>query len=207
MRSLHIVVMAAVLSVATAHAQISVGGSVGYLDRRLSVQGAVEHQAGMVAGADIEFHSKVMRLSVSGGGGNLAAQTAVTPDVEYGRLSGDLAVVPTPWFALSGGVSVAAFVSDIGAQRWVLPRLGAELRPTFSSIPAEAYTRGAIIIGATTNSPVEPSGGLSAKGGLLVGGGRFQFFIDYQIERLNFESSTGRQEQRGEIGTGLLVRF
>jgi hypothetical protein len=202
-----LLIAVSVAFVTAAQAQVSLGGSLGYLDRRLTVLGAVEHQAGMVGGVEVVLSANVLRLSLSGGGGKLSAKTAVTPEVDYGRAAGEIAVVPVPWFALCGGVGMSAFVSDIGTQRWILPRIGAEVRPAFASIPAEAYARGAVIVGATTNSPVSSSGGLSLQGGLLVSLGRLQVFVDYQLERLNFDAGDRREEQRGEIASGFRFRF
>ena len=187
--------------------QVSIGGSVGYLDRRLSVLDAVEHQAGVVGGADVVLGLNVVRVSLSAGGGKLSSKTTGTPDVDYSRLSGELAFAPAPWFSIYGGVNISAFVSAIGSQRWILPRIGAELRPAFASIPAEVYLRAAALVGASTNSPTGSSGGLTFRGGLVVGRGRLRFFADYNFERLNFDAAAAREEQRGEVKAGLRVNF
>jgi hypothetical protein len=63
------------------------------------------------------------------------------------------------------------------------------------------------IVGANTNSPDASSGGLAVGGGLLIGRSKLQFFVDYQLERLNFDAGVGREEQRGELSAGALFRF
>lgn len=207
MRKFVVVSLTIMCMAVSTEGQVSLGGSVGYLDRRLSLSGAVEHQAGLVGGADVVLGLSVARVSLSVGGGKLSSKTADTPDVDYGRLYGELAIAPTPWFAIYGGAGISAFVSAIGSQRWILPRIGAELRPAFVSIPAEVYLRGAALLGASTNSPTGSSGGLAFQGGLLAGRGRLRFFVDYEFERLNFDASAAREEQRGEVRTGLRINF
>ena len=207
MRWLMLACAALTVANVSAHAQIAVGARAGYLDRKLTVQSNVEHQAGMVGGLDIALRAAVVRLSVHGGGGKLSAQSTTTPDVDYGRLEGNLFIAPVPWLGFGGGVNVSAFVSDLGPQRWILPRVGAELRPAFAGIPAEAYVRGLLIVGATTNSPIAPSGGLAVGGGLAIDVAKLQIFLDYQLERLNFDAGLGREEQRGEIAAGARFKF
>lgn len=207
MRKLVLLCLTIASTAVATEGQIGVGGSVGSLDRRLSSTGAVEHQAGTVARADVVLSLNVVRVSLSAGGGKLSAKTTDTPDVDYGRFSGELALAPAPWFAFFGGASVSAFVSAIGSQRWVLPRFGAELRPEFANIPATPYLRAAALLGASTNSPTGSSGGLAFQGGLVVGRGRIQFSIDYELERLSFDVAEAREEQRGEIRAGLRVNF
>ncbi len=190
-----------------AEGQVSIGGSVGYLDRRLSVSDAVEHQAGVVGAVDVVLGLKVVRVSLGAGGGKLSSKTTNTPDVDYGQLSAELAIEASPWFAIYGGAGISAFVSAIGSQRWILPRIGAELHPAFASFPAEPYLRVAALLGASTNSPTGSSGGLAFQGGLVVGRDRFRFLVEYELERLNFDLVAAREEQRGEIRTGLRVNF
>ena len=48
---------------------------------------------------------------------------------------------------------------------------------------------------------------MAFQGGLVVGRGRFRFLVEYELERLTFDVAAAREEQRGEIRTGLRVNF
>ena len=203
MRKLVVLSLTIMCLAVPAEGQVSLGGTVGYLDRRLTVRDAVEHQAGVVVGADVILGLNVVRVSLGASGGKLSPKTTDTPEVDYGRLSGEVEIAPAPWFALFGGANISAFVSALGSQRWILPRIGAALHPEFTSIPADVYLRAAALIGASTNSPTGSSGGMAFQGGLVVGRGRVQFLVNYEFERLNFDAAAARDEQRGEVKAGL----
>jgi hypothetical protein len=81
------------------------------------------------------------------------------------------------------------------------------LHPSFAGIPADPYIRGLAIVGASTNSPDASSGGLAVGGGLMIGRSKLKFYLDYQLERLNFDAGVDREEQRGEITAGASFRF
>ncbi len=204
-RAVPLIATAILSFVASAEGQLSVSGKVGYLDRRLSDRGIVERQAGAVGGGVVTLVSGRVAVSITASGGRLSAQTRDTPDVDYGGITGEVFVAPTKWLALYGGARLSAYVSSLGTQRWILPRVGAELRAPFASIPGKVFLRVAALVGTTTNGPTSASGGAIIGGGLAVGRGKFRFFADYQLERLNFTTGDAREEQWGEVSAGVRV--
>jgi len=186
-----------------AQVTLQVGGT--YLDRRLADGAAVERQAGMLAGGGIRIALKSVAFTVSGNAGTLTAKTARTPDADYARLGAELSAALAPWFAASVGIAASVYVTPVGAQRWILPRVGAELRLPFASIPGTAYLAGAALVGPTSNALVPARGGTDIRAGVSGGPSRVSVFAEYHLERLRFETGVAREEQRGEVTAGLRI--
>ena len=192
-------------TVSLAEAQVAVHGRLGFLDRRLAESGVVERQSGLVGGGGLTLSLSRVRVTVVGIGGKLSAKTAATPDVDYARLDADVSVLVVPWLAVTGGLKTSVYVSSAGAQRWILPRVGAELRVPFNHLSAHAYIAGSALVGASTNSVTAPGTSMQLRTGVRGGPRRFQFFAEYELQRLNF--ATGRQEQSGALWVGVGVSF
>ena len=188
-----------------AEAQLTVRGQIGSLDRRLEDAGAVERQTGMVAGGGVAFSIARFSITAVAVGGTLSAKTDATPDVDYARIEADAEILTVPWLVLFGGAEISVFVSPGGAQRWVLPRFGAELRPSFNNLPAYAFVRGSAIVGASTNSSTPPGTSAEFRAGVRGGSDRFQLFAEYELQRLVF--ATAREEQLGALWLGLDLSF
>ena len=183
-------------------AQVAFFGQVSHLDRRLREQGRVERQAGVIGGGGVEFGVPILRLSVSAAGGTLAAESEQTPDLEYGRIEGNLRV-GVGWIGLVGGVRLIGYRSPAGFQRWVFPRVGAELAVPFSGIAGQVYASGTTLVAGTSNTVLVPDTGVHVRAGVTGGGSRLSFFAEYHLERLRFDA--GRQEQWGEVSFGLRI--
>lgn len=199
--------LAGLLLPAAAAGQLTIGGRAGYLDRRLSQAGAIEHQAGIVGGITAGLQIRTVSLSLEAEGATLAAQRTGTPDADYARLAAGIALAPSPWVALEAGVSAAVYVSDLGSQRWVLPQVGLEFRAPFRSLPGHAYLGGHAIVGPTTNAQVTPGPGLAVRGGVTVQAGPVALVAEYRLERLSFAEASARQEQSGAVLGGVRVAF
>ncbi|HWP38341.1 MAG TPA: hypothetical protein VNL18_12390 [Gemmatimonadales bacterium] len=186
-------------------AQVTLQANAGFLDRRLSDGGAVEQQAGFIAGGGIALGMGRVAFSLSAVGGKLRAPTdRLTEDADYTRIAGELTVPLAPPVALSAGVVGSVFVTRVGAQRWITPRVSLELRAPFTSIPATAYFAGSAIVGPSTNAAASPKGGMAIRAG-VAGRPPVALFVEYQLERLAFEGIAPRQEQRGEVLVGIRI--
>jgi hypothetical protein len=184
-------------------AQVTVQLNGGYLDRRLADGAAIERQAGVVGGAGISVSPGGVAFSVAAVAGRLRASTERTEDAEYGRISGDVIIPFASWVAASAGVVASVFVTPIGAQRWILPRITLELSAPFTTIPVSAYFASSAFVGPSGNVANRPQGGMSIHAGVAGRGSPLALFLEYHLERLTFETATGRKEQRGEIQAGL----
>lgn len=212
MRPVALAVAATVLLAAPARAQLTVSGAVGVLDRRLSESGTIERQDGLVGGAGVALTRGPMGLAVAFVGGKLMAKTGNTPDADYGRIAAAVTVRTTPWLVFEAGVSASVFASPLGSQRWILPRVGVSIEVPLASVPARLHFAAAAIVGASTNGQAAASGGLAARAGVVGGRGTVCFLAEYELERLTFSNAglqggAGREEQRGEVRAGLVVRL
>jgi hypothetical protein len=196
-------VLASLLVTRPATGQVMLQLNAGYLDRRLSEGAALEQQAGPVGGGGITIAAGPLAFSLAAAGGKLRAPSdRLTEDADYGRISGELTVPLAPAVSASAEVIASVFVTRIGAQRWIAPRLSLELRAPFTSIPAAAYLAGSAILGPTTNATTPPKGGLAIRAG-VAGHPPVAPFLEYRLERWSFADPTTRREQRGEIMAGL----
>jgi hypothetical protein len=105
----------------------------------------------------------------------------------------------------SAGVVTSVFVTSLGAQRWILPRLGLEVRAPFTSIPATAYFAGAALLGPSSNVLTQPRRGLAMRAGVAGPTAPVAAFLEYHLERLTFEPGAAREEQRGEVRAGVRI--
>jgi hypothetical protein len=185
------------------HAQITVRGQIGSIDRRLSDGGAVERQAGIVAGGGVTYSLSRISITALALGGRLSAKTNATPDVDYARLETGAEISAASWLVLCGGAEISVFVSPGSAQRWFLPRVGLELRPPFSNLPAYAFVRGTAIVGASTNSATAPGTSAEFHAGLRGRWSRLQLFAEYELQRLGF--AVDREEQVGGVWFGAAI--
>lgn len=191
---------------AVTRAQLTLDARAGHFDRRLSDQGAVERQSGLIAGGSVGLATRVVIISLGAAGGKLSAQSPATPDTDYGRLTADAAVVVAPWMRLHAEMAASVFVSEAGAQRWILPRVGLEIRAPFASIPVTAHLTGSASLGASTNAATRTKGGIGIHGGVEAGTGTVAVVLQYQLQRVSFELGSGREEQWGEIAFGVRIR-
>ena len=102
-----------------------------------------------------------------------------------------------------GGVRLMGYRSPAGFQRWVFPRVGAELTVPFSGIAGQVYASGTTLVAGTSNTVLVPDTGVHVRAGVTGGGSRLSFFAEYHLERLRFD--VGRQEQWGEVSFGLRI--
>lgn len=190
----------------SAAAQLTLEAKAGYLDRRLADAGIVEHQSGVIAGGAVGFAAPGISIMIGADAGKLAGRTRDTPDVDFGRVTigAVVATAAAPWIRLRADIAAAVYVSPAGAQRWILPRLGLEVRAPFASIPGAVYFAGAATLGASSNGP-PASGGLTVRAGVEAGPPRVKAFGQYQLDRLSFSAAAQRQEQWGEIAVGLRI--
>jgi hypothetical protein len=193
--------------VSTGLAQIVLVGRAGLMDRRLSDGGVVEHQGGVVAGAGLTLRRGPIALELIVSGGNATAKTAGTPDVDFSGVVAEASLSLTSWASITAGAAGSVYVSPLGSQRWILPRLGARLDLPFAGFPGLVYVAGAAIVGGSTNAATGSSGGLTVRAGVQAGRGRAAFFGEYQLERLELPASSGRLEQRGEAVGGMRLRL
>ena len=154
-----------------------------------------------MAGGGVTYSISRISIVVLGLGGRLSAKTNATPDVDYARLEAGAEISAVPWLVFCGGAEISVFVSPGSAQRWVLPRIGLELRPPFGNLPAHAYVRGTAIIAASTNSASAPGTSVEYHAGVRGEWSRFQVFAEYELQRLGFDVL--REEQVGGIWFGV----
>ncbi|HXV87117.1 MAG TPA: hypothetical protein VD793_10475 [Gemmatimonadales bacterium] len=190
---------------APAAAQVVLQAGPGYVDRRLLDGAGVERQAGMMGAASIIAGGGAVAVTISGTGGKLTAKSPGTPDADFAGLTADLTLALAPWLAVLGGVGASVYVSPLGGQRWILPRLGVELRAPFASLPATAYFAGSALLGARTNADSPARGGVDVRAGFHTRPDPVGIYAEYHLERIRFAASSGRQEQRGEIRAGVRV--
>ena len=188
-----------------ATAQLTLRLNAGYLDRRLAEGAAVERQAGIIGGGAITYGTRSLAVTVSGGGGQLRAKSPTADKADYARITGELTVALAEWLAASAGVAASVYVTPVGAQRWILPRIGIELRAPFASIPATAYFAGAVLLSPNTNALVRTRGGTDVRAGFATTPSPVGVFLEYHLERLQFAATAGREEQRGEVLAGLRI--
>ena len=191
--------------VTPAAAQVTFRANAGYLDRRLADGATVERQAGMIGGGALTFGANVVAITVSGLGGKLTAKVPSAEDADYARVTGDVTVALAEFLAASAGLAASVYVTPLGAQRWILPRLGLELRAPFRSIPATAYFAGAVLLSPKTNALSRARGGTDVRAGFATTPAPVGIFVEYHLERLKFAAAIGREEQRGEILAGFRV--
>ena len=197
-----VLVAAALLAFTSlAQAQLKVRGQIGSIDRRLSDGGVIERQSGIVAGGGVTYSISRISIVVLGLGGRLSAKTNATPDVDYARIEAGAEISAVSWLVFCGGAEISVFVSPGSAQRWVLPRVGLELRPTFGNLPAYAYVRGTAIVAASTNSAAAPGTSLEYHAGVRGELSRFRVFAEYELQRLGFDVL--REEQVGGMWFGI----
>jgi hypothetical protein len=204
-RAFWLAVLGLVVARGSVEAQLSLSAELGYLDRRLVQGGVVERQTGVLAGGGVAFAAGRFGVEVAALGGTLSPKGSGATDADYARLSGLVALGVTQWLALVGGVEASVFASPLGSQRWVLPRVGGELRGPLAGLPAQVHIAASALVGGSTNAPEPLKSGAVVRAG-VTGGRRFQIYARYQLERLNF-GGAARNEQHGIVTVGARYGF
>lgn len=185
--------------------QVMLQAHAGLVDRRLSDQGGIERQQGLVVGGALGARVSRFQASVGLDGGRLRAKTGATPDTDYGCLTAEATIQPAPGIGFTAGVVVQAYGSPLGTQRWILPRVGLDLSLPFTGVPGRAYLSAFALLGPSGTGVVVPTGGAAVRAGAELGS-RAAVVVEYRLERLGFASGLARDEQRGEMFAGLRFR-
>lgn len=110
---------------------------------------------------------------------------------------------PAPAIGFKAGVAVQAYGSPLGTQRWILPRVGADLSFPFTGVPGRAYLSGLALLGPSGTGVIVPTGGVAVRAGAELGSRAVVGFAEYRLERLAFTNGVSREDHQGEILAGL----
>ncbi|MGE5803578.1 MAG: hypothetical protein ACM358_15130 [Gemmatimonadota bacterium] len=174
-------------------------GRLALVEERVEVEGfGLERFSGVGLGLEVERRLGArFTLGLHGQGATMEPDASGDLDRRIGEAEFRALLSVTPSWGFYGGLTLRAIANDAGRQRWLLGRIGAELRPAFTGDRFRAIGRLGVI-------PISSVDGLSPSAlafdgavGLAYQQDRWALKLVYGLERFAFTSSTGvrRDEQ------------
>jgi hypothetical protein len=158
----------------------------------------LERFSGVGLGLDVERRlGSRFTVGVRGQGATMSPDASGDLDRRIGEAAASATLAMKPWWGFYGGLMLRAIASDAGAQHWVLGRIGAELRPTFTGDRFSAVGRLGVIPLSSVSGLSPSSLAFDGAAGLDYDGDWYRLSLTYGLERFAFTSGTGtrRDEQ------------
>ena len=158
----------------------------------------LERFSGVGLGLDVEgrLGSRVT-IGLRGQGATIRPEDSGDLDRRIGEAELGAVLALKPWWGVYSSVMVRAIANDAGRQRWVLGRIGAEVRPAFTGGRLHALGRLGVIPLSSVSGLESSSLALDGLAGLEYDRDRYALRLTYGLERFAFTSSNGnrRDEQ------------
>jgi hypothetical protein len=188
-----------------AEAQLFAGGAVALLEHRVDAGFGVEVSSGPMGFAEIGILASRVQGSVTLGAGRLTGTGLVT-DRDVGMLVLRTGYLARSWLTLEGGVTIRTYSAEVGRQRWVLLRLGAEARVPFLNDRMAGVARLGVLPVASVTGLGRSEAAFTAAAGMAYRRSRLTLELVYALERYDFPATTVTTADRREQLSSLMVR-
>ena len=195
------------LGVRAAAAQTVVSGfaRMSVVEHRVDAGYGVERFSGPALGLEGALRwGPRLTLGIVAQGAQLSPAAAGDLDRRVGEIAGEARVSVAPWLAFYGGPTVRAVATDAARQRWVLMRVGADVRPAFTGDRVRAIGRVGVMPVVAVNGLPPAALALDASVGLEYNKGTVTVGAAYALERFDFATRGGIR--RVEQGSTLTLR-
>lgn len=182
----------------TAQASWTAGGGIAFLEYRVDAGYGPERYNGPALELNLERRlGSRLTVRVSGAGAGLQAAATGDLDRSLGQADVGARFMIAPVWGLYGGLTVRAISNDAGRQHWVFGRIGAELRPAFTSEGFHAVGRVGFIPFVSVQGLSSSSITLDGAVGLEYQRNRLRLGLLFGLERFAFTSAgdVDREEQ------------
>ena len=174
---------------------VTVMAEGGYTEHRVDAGLGLERASGAgfgaAAGAAL---TPWLELGLRGSSGRLEARTTLATDRTVRDLELAASVLPLEWLAIQLGGSARTWSSDVGEQRWVALRTGAEARLDFVGGAVRGIIGLALLPQVSVSGLSEgPSVALATATGVRLRGRRLEGALLYTMERFDFPANAGRR--------------
>ena len=176
----------------------TLSGRLALVEERVDAGFGLERFSGVGLGLEVERRlGSRFTLGLHGQGATMKPDASGDLDRRFGEAEFRALLSMTPSWGFYGGLTLRAIANDAGRQRWLLGRIGAEVRPAFTGDRFRAIGRLGVI-------PISSVDGLSPSSLAFDGAVGLEYLQDrwalklvYGLERFAFTSSTGvrRDEQ------------
>jgi len=175
-----------------------VSGRLALVEERVDAGFDLERFSGVGLGLEVERRlGSRFTIGLGGQGATLQPDASGDLDRRIGEAALNALMSMTPAWGLYGGLTVRAIANDAGRQRWLLGRIGAEVRPAFTGDRFRAIGRLGVIPISSVDGLSPSSLAFDGAAGLEYQQDRWALKLVYGLERFAFTSSTGarRDEQ------------
>ena len=181
------------------------GGGIAFLEYRVDAGFGPERFSGPGLELSVErrFGSR-LTLGLSGAGAGLQAAVAGDLDRRLGQADASVRYMIAPVWGLYGGLTMRAISNDAGRQHWVFGRIGAEVRPAFTSEGFHAVGRIGFIPFISVQGLSSASITLDGAVGVEFARKRLTLGLLFGLERFAFTSAS--EADRDEQLSTLMLR-
>lgn len=190
-----------------ARAQLFAGGGVAFAEHRVDAGFGVEVSAGPLGFAEAgTILSPRVQGSVALWAGRLTGDGMAT-DRDVGALVLRAGYGARSWLTLESGLTIRTYSADIGRQRWVLLRLGAEARVPFLNDRMAGVARLGVLPVVSATGLGRSEAAFTAAAGMSYRRNRLTLDLLYALERYDFPATAVMTADRREQLSSLIVRF
>ena len=165
----------------------------------------VEVSSGPMGFAEIGIQASRVQGSLALGAGRLTGKGTAT-DRDVGALVMRAGYSARSWLTLESGVTVRTYSADVGRQRWVLVRLGAEARVPFLNDRMAGIARLGVLPVASATGLGRSEAAFTAAAGMAYRRRLLSFEVLYALERYDFPATSVMIADRREQLSSLIVR-
>ena len=176
-----------------------------FLEHRVDAGFGVEVASGPMGFAEIGIVGTRVQGSLAVGAGRLTGNGMAT-DRDVGALQLRAGYAARSWLTLETGVTVRTYSADIGRQRWVLLRLGAEARVPFLNDRMAGVARLGVLPVASATGLGRSEAAFTAAAGMAYRRNRLAVELLYALERYDFPATSVTPSDRREQLSSLIVR-
>lgn len=176
-------------------------------EHRVSDASGLGKTSGLLIGAGADILTRgVLSFKFQFLAGTATAEDALATDRQVLDGSFDIGFALSPWLTVIGGAGARRY-EDIATERWLSLRAGGEANFSLGGGPLRGIARILVMplvsIAGSVGTVESPSFGMASALGLGFESRRVSTSLLYEIERYDFPSTAGRDEQFG----ALLFRF
>jgi hypothetical protein len=187
---------------ARAQSPWTVSGRLAWVEERVDAGFGLERFSGAGLGLEVERRlGSRFTGGLRGQGATIAPEAGGDLDRRISEAEVRATMAIKPWWGFYGGVTLRAIANDAGAQRWLLGRIGAEVRPTFTGDRFRAIARLGVIPLASVSGLSASSLAFDGAVGLDYERDRYVLSLVYGLERFAFTSSTSGTRRDEQLST------